>query len=80
MWISPYLSDGLKEWLAVVQIEMNLSIYLTTRGVQFQPLRLLYLWIYVKQDAMHDGVLNGSAKENCRKNVYYYDSFCKKLV
>ena len=60
MWISPYLSDGLKEWLSSAN-RNELPIYLTTRGVQFQPFEASLFVDLCKAyvDAMHDGVLNG---------------------
>lgn len=60
-WISPYLSEGLREWLYKAS-RNELPDYISNNGVKFTPLEAsLFIDIckaYV--DAMHDNVLNES--------------------
>lgn len=71
MWISPYLSDGLKEWLSSAN-RNELPIYLTTRGVQFQPFEASLFVDLCKAyvDAMHDGVLKTEVQKRTAERMY----------
>lgn len=81
MWISPYLSDGLKEWLSSAN-RNELPIYLTTRGVQFQPFEASLFVDLCKAyvDAMHDGVLKTEVQKRTAERMYIIMTAFAKLV
>ena len=71
MWISPYLSEELKEWLSNAN-RNELPIYFTTRGVQFQPFEASLFVDLCKAyvDALHDGVLKTEAQKRTAERMY----------
>lgn len=71
MWIAPYLSDNLKDWLSKAN-RNELPVYLTTRGVQFQPFEATLFIDLCKAyvDAMHDGILKTDAQIKTAERMY----------
>ncbi len=71
MWIAPYLTDNLKNWLSMAN-RNELPIYYTTRGVKFQPFEATLFVDLCKAyvDAMHDGVLKTPQQIRTAERLY----------
>ena len=67
MWISPYLSEGLEEWISNAN-RNKLPIYLTTKGVQFQPFEASLFRSYIGPlSVLHSGPIY---------RIYFGAQFC----
>lgn len=77
-WISPYLSEGLRQWLYLAS-RNELPDYLSDKGRKFTPLEAsLFIDIckaYV--DALHDGILTGKQEEIAQRMFAIMTAFAK---
>ena len=71
MWIAPYLSENLKEWLNIAK-NNELPIYRANKGVQFQPFEASLFVDLCKAyvDALHDGVLKTEIQRRTAERMY----------
>lgn len=80
MWIAPYLSEGLKDWLNSAN-RNELPIYYTTKGVKFQPFEASLFVDLCKAyvDALHDGVLKTEVQKRTAERMYIIMSAFAKV-
>lgn len=71
MWIAPYLSDNLKDWLEKAN-RNELPTYYTTRGTAFQPFEASLFVDLCKAyvDAMHDNALKTKKQIAIAERMY----------